>query len=194
MSENKFAPSIEIAEINGLPPLSFAGEKVVIDSAEALEQVLPKLYAEKIWGFDTETKPSFKKGVSHRVSLMQISSLNTCYLIRLHLTGFSAGLKAWIEDAKIQKIGLSLKDDVRELNKLLRIHPKGFVDLQTIVGNYGIQELSLKKVAAIVVGGKISKKQRLTNWETANLNESQMTYAATDAWACLVIFNELMKQ
>lgn len=192
-NDDPFIPSIDNTEINNLPPLSFTGEKIIIDTPEALEQIIPDLYAEKIWGFDTETKPSFKKGVSHHVSLMQISSLTKCYLIRLHQTGFSSTLKAWVEEAAIKKIGLSLKDDIRELNKLLRIHPKSFIDLQNIVGDYGIQELSLKKVAAIVLGGKISKKQRLTNWETRILNENQMTYAATDAWACLYIYNELMK-
>lgn len=193
MNGEKFAASIDTAEINSLPLLQFEGEKIVVDSESELQRILPELYAEKIWGFDTETKPSFRKGISHQVSLMQISSLQKCYLIRLHQSGFSDGLKKWMEDANIQKIGLSLKDDMRELNKLLQLKPNGFIDLQSIVGNFGIQELSLKKVAAIVLGGKISKKQRLTNWETKTLNENQMTYAATDAWACLYIYNELMK-
>lgn len=191
--EDRFVPSIEVTEVNELPSLQFEGEKLIVDSEEALQQIMPELYAESIWGFDTETKPSFKKGVSHHVSLMQISNEKKCFLIRLHQTGFSKALKAWIEDPEIQKIGLSLKDDIRELNKLLHLRPKGFIDLQNIVGEFGINELSLKKVAAIVVGGKISKKQRLTNWETKILNEAQQTYAATDAWACLHIYNELMK-
>lgn len=191
--DDRFAPSIDVTDINILPPLQFEGEKIVVDTEEALEQIMPQLYADKMWGFDTETKPSFKKGVSHHVSLMQISNDKKCFLIRLHQSGFSKALKAWVEDSSIQKIGLSLKDDIRELNKLLHLKPNGFIDLQNIVGDFGINELSLKKVAAIVLGGKISKRQRLTNWETKMLNEAQQTYAATDAWACLHIYNELMK-
>lgn len=193
MNLSNFKASIELDELNACPVSRFEGEIVVVDSPEMLETIIPRLYESGILGFDTETKPSFKRGQSNKVSLIQISTETVCYLIRLHKTGFPKALVDWMEDANCAKIGLSLKDDMRELNKITPIKAKGFVDLQNIVGNYGIQELSLKKVAAIVLGVKISKKQRLTNWEMGNLSESQMRYAATDAWICLKIYEKLMR-
>ncbi len=192
MSLERFKPKIEIDEINTFPIVRFEGELQVVDTPEQLLEIVPTLYNHTIWGFDTETKPSFKRGLANKVSLMQISSENTCYLVRLHKTGMRTALVKWMEDPSIKKIGLSLKDDMRELNKLRHIKPKGFTDLQEIVGDYGIHDLSLKKVTAIVLGSKISKKQRLTNWEVPNLTESQMRYAATDAWICLKIYEELL--
>ncbi len=193
MSQPKFKSNIELEELNAFPAVRFEGNLVVVDSPAKLEEVMPVFFEKKLWGFDTETKPSFKRGKSNKVSLIQISDEETCYLVRTHLAGLDNGLIKWMEDESIKKIGLSLKDDMRELNKLKQIKPKGFIDLQNIVGDFGISDLSLKKVSGIVLGKKISKKQRLTNWESSHLTEAQMRYAATDAWICLEIYDALMR-
>ncbi len=193
MSQPNFKSNIELDELNAFPAVRFEGNLVVVDSPEKLEEVMSVFFEKKLWGFDTETKPSFKRGKSNKVSLIQISDEETCYLVRTHLTGLDNGLIKWMEDESIKKIGLSLKDDMRELNKLKQIKPKGFIDLQNIVGDFGISDLSLKKVSGIVLGKKISKKQRLTNWESLHLTEAQMRYAATDAWICLEIYDALMR-
>ncbi len=193
MNQPTFKAKIDLEEINSFPLARFEGNLVVVNSSEELEQIMPLLFEKKQWGFDTETKPSFRRGQANKVSLIQISDEDTCFLIRTHKSGISADLVRWMEDKTIKKIGLSLKDDMRELNKLISIKPQGFVDLQNIVGDYGIDDLSLKKVSGIVLGVKISKKQRLTNWETPRLSEAQMRYAATDAWICLEIYDALLK-
>ena len=143
-------------------------------------------------GIDTETRPSFKKGVYHNVALLQLSTIDKCYLIRLNKTGFSDKVASLLEDESIMKIGLSLNDDIRRLHESKDFKPSNFVDLQTFVKDYGIIDNSLQRIFAIVFGQLISKGQRLSNWEAIELTNAQQNYAATDAWACLKIYNELI--
>ena len=127
----------------------------------------------------------------HNVSLLQLSTADTCFLIRLCRTGLTDSLVALLENEEIKKIGVSLHDDSQALRKLRSFNPGGFIDLQKRVTAYGIEEMSLQKIYAIIFGKKISKNQRLTNWEADVLTDKQKMYAATDAWACLEIYNHL---
>ena len=142
-------------------------------------------------GFDTETRPAFKKGQKHKVALMQISTVDRCYLFRLNKIGMSEELKAFLENPDVLKIGLSVHDDFTVLRRSSELDPKGFVDLQDMVKNFEITDISLQKIYAIIFGERISKSQRLTNWEADSLSEAQQAYAALDAWACLKIYNYL---
>ncbi len=189
----RFRADIALDEITELPILEFGGKIVVVDTAEGFEKAIKEIFKYEIAGFDTETRPSFKKGVQYQVALLQIFCGDTCYLIRLNKVGFPDALRLWFENEAITKIGLSLRDDVRELRKKRHISPNGLIDLQDIVGDYGIDALSLKKISAIVLGGRVSKRQQLSNWEAPKLNEKQQVYAATDAWVCLMIYNQLGK-
>jgi len=188
----RYREDIDLDEIKALPLLEYGGEIVVVDTPEAFEKAMVEIFKFDMAGFDTETRPSFKKGVQYQVALLQIFCGKKCYLLRLNKIGFPDALRLWFENETITKVGLSLRDDIRELRKKRRINPKGLIDLQDIVGDYGIEALSLKKLSAIVMGGRISKRQQLSNWEASNLNEKQKIYAATDAWVCLEIYNHLV--
>lgn len=171
-----------------MPVMSFPGAITLVDSASLALQALRALSKEKVVGFDTETRPSFKKGKVHNAALMQISTDDRCFLFRLNKIGICAELKSFLENPDILKIGLSLHDDFNVLRRTTPLEPQGFIDLQQLVHNYDICDISLQKIYAIVFGERISKSQRLTNWEADTLTAQQQAYAALDAWACLKLY------
>ncbi len=188
-----YREDIDQEDIVDLPLIEFQGPIKVVDNTSKFDEAIKEILKYKIAGFDTETRPSFKKGVHYKVALVQIFCGGVCYLIRLNKIGFPDALRLWFEHEGITKVGLSLCDDIRELRKTKRIVPHGLIDLQKIVGDYGIEALSLKKLTAIVLGRRLSKRQQLSNWESSILTEKQQIYAATDAWICLEIYDELKK-
>ena len=189
-----FQPKISKEEVNLLPVEEFSGKIHVIDSSKKLKKAFEILNSQQIVGLDTETKPSFKRGVVHKVSLIQVSTVDECFLFRLNKIGFPEQLAELLSNEKIIKVGLALRDDLNGLFRQQNFKPKGFVDIQNEVRNYGILELSLQKVYAIIFGKKISKSQRLTNWENDVLTPQQQIYAATDAWATLRIYLHLLQE
>ncbi len=189
-----FKPKITKEEVNQLPVVVFDGIITLVDDKAHVITAINELYASTIVGIDTETKPSFARGTQHKVSLVQISTLDHCYLFRLNYIGFPPELAQFLSDEKVKKIGLSLRDDLAGLNRLMHFTPQNFVDIQSIVNSYGILELGLQKIFAVIFDRKISKNQRLTNWEIQTLTEQQQRYAATDAWASLLIYLQLMKE
>lgn len=189
-----FKPRITKEEVNQMPVVLFDGQITLVDKASMVESAVEKLFECDVVGVDTETRPSFSRGTYHRVSLLQISTETHCYLFRLNKTGLHPKLAAFLASDKITKIGLALRDDFAGLGKLYPFKPQNFIDLQSIVAQYGILELGLQKIFAVIFGRKISKSQRLTNWESDTLNEQQQRYAATDAWASLLIFLQLLKE
>jgi len=187
-----YAPSITKEEISELPVEMFSGQIIVIDKIEAIKDALSDLSTFQYVGFDTETRPNFSKKQHHKVSLIQLSTNDVCYLFRLNkLGGIPTPLIDFFKDKNITKIGLSLLDDFHAIRKLTDFEPANFVDLQKFVPVFGIEDASLQKIYAILFGKKISKKSRLTNWETDELTEAQQRYAALDAWACLRIYQHL---
>lgn len=189
-----FAHKIKKEDVNLLPITYFEGEISIIDDEFKIAAAIEELRKHKIVGIDTETKPSFVKGKHNKVSLIQISTLEHCFLFRLNYTNFSKPLVDFFTDKNIKKVGLALRDDMSGLNKHHRFKPANIIDIQNIVKNYGIMELGLQKIYAIVFGQKISKSQQLSNWENAELTGQQQRYAATDAWACLKIYLRLMQE
>lgn len=174
-----------------LPVTTYSGNITLIESAALAHSALRALAKERVVGFDTETRPSFRKGRVHKVALMQISTTNRCFLFRLNKIGICAELKAFLENPEILKIGLSVHDDFGVLRRTSPIEPQGFVELQHMVKQFGITDTSLQKIYAIIFGERISKAQRLSNWESDKLTESQQVYAALDAYACLKIYDTL---
>lgn len=166
----------------------------LIDSPDEVDKAVKYLLRSKVVGFDTESKPSFTKGKSNKIALMQISTQKRCFLFRLQMIGKNQRLKEFLENENIKKIGVAIHGDLRNLRVWSKFEPKNFVDLQNIVGDYGIEELGLQKIYAIVFGKKISKSQQLSNWEAKILNRAQQIYAATDAWACRQIYLKLTKK
>lgn len=183
--------SITKEELSQLPAETFGGKIVLVQDPITACKAMRYLSDCSIVGFDTETRPSFKKGQHHQVALMQISTTDCCFLIRLNRLGVFEELKEFLENPAITKIGLSLKDDFHTINRLCPIEPQGFVELQTLVKDYMISDCSLTKIYAILFGLRISKAQRLTNWEAVELTLPQRQYAALDAFACLRIYHYL---
>lgn len=178
-------------QLSKLDTVAFTGTIHVIDSAELVKDAIAHLSWQERVGFDTETRPSFKRGVVYSIALMQISTLTDCFLFRLNTIGVPAELKEFLENEAITKIGLSLRDDFGRLHAVSDTVPRGFVELQAIAPQYGIADASLQKIYAIIFNQRISKNQRLTNWEADQLTPGQQSYAAIDAWACLKIYNHL---
>lgn len=185
------AISISKEQIATLPTVKFEGSITLIERPEDVAEAVAFLREQKIVGFDTETKPNFRKGMTNKVSLIQVSTEDRSFLFRLNKLGFSPELKEFMECTDVLKVGLSLKDDFHVLHKISPFTPENFVELQEMVKEYGIQDASLQKIYAIIFGGRISKGQRLTNWEAPELTHSQMAYASIDAWACLRIYRKL---
>lgn len=180
--------NIAKADIAKLPPVLFSGRIIVIHTIADVEKAVSYLKGFPILGIDTETRPSFAKGKSYEVSLMQISTEDTCFLFRLNYIGMPDALIDLLQDARQLKIGLSLKDDIQSLHRKHSFEPRGFLDLQSYVKEIGIEAQSLQKIYALLFNKKISKSQRLTNWEADVLTDRQKGYAATDAWACVHIY------
>ncbi|MDE6559835.1 MAG: 3'-5' exonuclease domain-containing protein 2 [Muribaculaceae bacterium] len=183
--------SISKEQLAALPPAQFQGTITIIDDPETVESAVSRLRESDLIGFDTETRPSFKKGQTFNVALLQLASDNECFLFRLNKIGMPESLKALLEDTDLQKVGLSLHDDFRNLHKKYDFEPDGFVELQQYVTQWNITDRSLSKLFGILFGKRISKSQRLSNWEAEQLSESQQNYAALDAQACIKIFRHL---
>lgn len=180
--------------IAGLPVEQFPGRIIVLTTEKEANKAIDYLLKFPLVGFDTETRPSFKKGQTNKVSLLQVSTDDTCFLFRLNYMGFPSSVCEFFASKDVMKVGLSLRDDFNALRKRANIHPENYIDLQSVVGGFGIEDVSLQKIYAILFQKKISKGQRLTNWEADVLTDSQKKYAALDAWACLQIYKELNNQ
>ncbi|WP_165023948.1 MULTISPECIES: 3'-5' exonuclease [unclassified Dysgonomonas] len=178
-------------QISGLPQESFAGRIIVVQTENEAEKACQYLEKYDSIGFDTETRPAFRKGVSHKIALMQLSTNDTCFLFRLNHIGLPDCLANILTNPAIKKIGLSLKDDFSAIHKRKPLAPENFIDLQDFVKYYGIEDNSLQRIYGILFEKRISKGQRLSNWETEILSDAQKKYASLDAWACLKIYNEL---
>ena len=173
-----------------MPKVLFPGRIFVIYTESDAEKAVAYLKDQRIVGVETETRPSFKRGTTHKVALLQISTQDTCFLFRLNRIGMPDSLQEFLMSDTL-KIGLSLKDDFNSLRKRQDMHPDrgNWIELQEYVGKFGIEDRSLQKIYANLFGEKISKNQRLSNWEADVLSEGQKLYAATDAWACVEIYN-----
>jgi len=186
-----FAENLTNEEINEYPLYQFEGGIFVIDSYEKLDDYISLLNNQKVLGFDTETKPSFKKGVVNPVSLLQITTASEAFLIRINKVGLPDEIIKILQNKDVVKVGLAIKDDIKILQGIHQFTPNGFIDLQDYVVDFGITAKSLKKIAGIVLEKRISKSQQVTNWERDELSDAQKVYAATDAWACLQIYKKL---
>ena len=186
-----FAKDITNEEIKDYPLTQFPGKVFLVDTQKKVEYYFPLLKDQPIIGIDTETRPSFKKGVINSVSLLQLSTSSQAFLFRLNIIGLPNQLIEIFENQDIKKIGLALKDDLAILKRLNKFKPETFIDLQNYVKAFGIESKSLKKIMAIVFQQRISKSQQVTNWDRPELTEAQQIYAATEAWACLQIYKRL---
>lgn len=182
---------IDKKDIQTLPRVLFEGRIFVLQSESEAQRAVAYLKGFPVLGIDTETRPSFRKGQTNKVALLQISTDDTCFLFRLNRMGLPSAVIQLLEESSVVKVGLSLHDDIASLRRRGDFEPQAFVELQEAVRSIGIEDKSLQKLYANFFGQKISKGQQLTNWEADALTENQQRYAATDAWACVKIFREL---
>ena len=171
----------------------YNGKIIVVTSVNEAEKAVDYLLSMPILGVDTETRPSFTKNQHYKCSLLQVATHHNCFLFRLNYIGLSPAIIRLLEDTTVPKVGLSWHDDIHSLQELGKFTPGNFIDLQHHMRDIGIEDLSLQKLYANLFEERISKTERLSNWERDVLQEKQMTYAAIDAWACIRLYEELMR-
>ena len=193
MEKRPFQQHISNEDTAKLPAVLFEGPIVIVDDEKQVEAACRDLASSPVLGFDTETRPSFKAGVTYRVALLQLSTPTVCYLFRLNKIPLAKPILQLLEDRRVLKIGADVAGDLRSLRQIRHFRDGGFVDLQGIAPEWGIGEKSLRKLSAIVLGRRVSKAQRLSNWEAATLTDKQQLYAATDAWVCTRIYEQLLR-
>lgn len=189
---NEYIHHISKDLLQWMPVAAFEGEVIVVDKPEMVEEAVAYLRQQKVLGVDTEARPSFQRGLHYPTALVQIATHERCYLFRLTHVGMPQALADIFADPAICKVGLAFRDDINGLRRRRNFTPANCVDVQSLVSRYGILDLGLQKVFAICFGKKISKAQQLTNWENTHLTPEQARYASTDAWATLLIYEDLM--
>ena len=181
------------AWLEGLPKVVYKGKIIVVTSSYEAERAVDYLLSMPILGVDTETRPSFTKSQHYKCSLLQVATHHNCFLFRLNYTGLTPAIIRLLEDTNVPKVGLSWHDDIHSLQELGKFTPGNFIDLQHHMREIGIEDLSLQKLYANLFEERISKAERLSNWERDVLQEKQMSYAAIDAWACIRLYEELVR-
>jgi ribonuclease D len=192
MKNNKYQENISVEELAEYELSWFKGEIVLVDNLKTFHEVFPRLLGSDLLGFDTETRPTFKKGRKNSVSLIQLSTGDLACLFRINKIGIPEEMVRLLSDTSVIKAGVAVHDDIRFLKGVKKFSPGGFTDLQSLVKDFGIESSGLKKLAAIVLGFRISKRQQVTDWEAEQLTEAQQIYAATDAWVCYQIYRKLV--
>ena len=183
--------TISNEEVNQLPLGAFEGEVIVLSDPNSLTDVFEEINSHHYVGFDTETKPVFVRGHHNKVAILQIALPEKVFLIRLMATGINPEIVRFLQSEVILKAGVAIRDDIKALQLLKRFKPAGFVELAHLAKEAGLEVESVKKLAALLLGFRISKSAQTSNWEAEQLNEKQISYAATDAWVCLEVYRKL---
>ena len=181
------------AWLTDLPRVTYDGKIFVVIGQEESEKAVEYLLSMPILGLDTETRPSFAKNVRYKRCLLQVATHHNCFLFRLNILGLNSAVRRLLEDKSVPKVGLSWHDDLHSLKELGDFEPGNFIDLQDHMREIGIEDLGLQKLYANVFGERISKAERLSNWERDVLQDKQKQYAAIDAWACIKLYEELVR-
>ncbi len=186
-----FEKSISKDEINTLPLTWYEGKVVIASTKSQIDKAIFEIEKHNVVGFDTESKPAFRKGQFNHVALLQIAIPDKVYLLRIIQTGITDTLKNFFENPNIIKVGIALDDDLVALKKRRNFKPAGFLDLNKLAQTLKIENIGARNLSALILGGRISKSQQVSNWENPRLTGPQIRYAATDAWICLEIYNRL---
>lgn len=179
-------------EVNALPLMKYEGKYQIIEDESEVKQAVEACRQATILGFDTETKPAFRKGESYPVALLQLALPDMAFLFRLNKVELSQDIIGLFEDPKIKIVGIGIRDDIKDLQKLRNFNPHGFVDLNELGATLGFESIGARNYAGMFMNHRISKSQQVSNWENEELTGSQISYAATDAWICLEIYSKMM--
>ena len=185
--------SITKDEIVHLPVLKFNGKIILKNGDQDIAPVMEELYSAKMVGFDTETKPTFKKGQVHPIALLQFAVNGKAFIFRVHESGIPNAIVNFLSDPSIIKIGVALDDDFAQLRRQVDFEPQNFIDLNKLAPQLGIENIGVRNLSAIFLDGRVSKNQQTSNWENPELSKSQLNYAATDAWVCLKIYQRMIQ-
>lgn len=190
----EFAQSITTEQIEKLPLADFNGEIEVIETeGEEFNKAIDYLTSQKVIGFDTETKPCFvAKAPKNRMAILQLSSEDKVFIFRLQMIGVPQRLASLLSNPAVTKVGAAVRDDLNGLRRYRNFTPNGFADLQSMAEKFGIEEKSVRKMSAIILGIRVSKSQQLSNWESSRLSPAQLKYAAIDAWVCRQMYVKLL--
>ncbi|MEM1406980.1 MAG: 3'-5' exonuclease [Bacteroidota bacterium] len=189
-----FLESISNPEVNELELRSYEGTITLIEDKRDFKSAFSKIKRQSFIGFDTETKPAFRKGEVNDVSLIQLAIPDEVFLIRINKTGLTDGIIELFESNEISKIGVALRDDIKDLQRLRHFEAVNFIELNHVVKDLGIESNGLRKLTAIILGFRISKSAQTSNWENTVLSGKQKSYAATDAWVCHKMYQELVSK
>jgi ribonuclease D len=192
-NNNTLKTNISQDELNLLPLRAYSGKVQVVTDPKHFPKIASEIRRHKVVGFDTETRPSFKKGQSYKLALLQLAIPNKVFLIRTHHTGLDQNIISLFENPDILKAGVAIRDDIKALQTLTTFTPKSFIELATLSREVGLEVESVKKLAALMLGFRISKSAQTSNWEAPTLTEKQIEYAATDAWVCLELYEKLSR-
>ena len=189
----EFLHLIKTEQIEKLQPIEFNGNITVVeDVGSVFSDAIKYLSSQFVIGFDTETKPCFIPHVPrNKMAILQLSGHDRAFIFRLQQLGVPKELAELLSNPKILKIGAAVRDDIRGLQEYNKFQPQGFVDLQDIAEDFGIEDKSVRKMAAIILERKVSKSQQLSNWESSKLSDAQLRYAAIDAWVCREMYDAL---
>ena len=194
MNPKRFGTNITNEELNELPLGAYDGEVVVITDPKQVAKAIHEIIQFDRLGFDTETKPVFVRGHHNKVAVLQLATPEKVYLFRLNSTGLTSEMKTLFENEDILKIGVAIRDDIKALQHLKNFHAKGFLELTMLTKAAGFEVEGVKKLTALILGFRISKSAQTSNWEAPKLDEKQISYAATDAWVCLRMYEALRVQ
>lgn len=183
--------SISKEEINTLPLISFSGSIKLITSLEDHDCAIKTLQKEKTLGFDTETRPAYKKGERHDISLLQLSTSEQAFLFRLNHIPLTEKLQSLLSNQSIVKAGVAIRDDIKGLRRLNDFQPDGFVELADLAKELKLKNFGLRSLTALLLDKRVSKQNKLTNWEKTVLTPEQQRYAATDAWLSLKLYQRM---
>jgi len=187
-----FRKEISKDEIKLLPLLKYEGKVVVIEREDAVERAIEEIMKADMVGFDTESRPSFKKGIINPVAMLQVALEDVVYIIRVSHCGFTSSVVDLLQSGNVLKIGISLDDDFLQLQRSVNVVPHNFIDLNKLAPQNGIDNIGVRNLSGIFLEGRVSKNQQTSNWEAHKLTKAQITYAATDAWVCLKIYQQMM--
>ncbi|HET9734996.1 MAG TPA: 3'-5' exonuclease [Burkholderiales bacterium] len=171
-----------------LPIRRYEGEIRLVETTQALERAAADIFQEESIGFDTETRPAFRKGESHPPALAQVATARAVYLFPLQRLDFSATLGELLAERAIVKAGVALGEDLRQLQSLFAFEPAAVTDLGHVAKRHGLKQTGVRNLAGIFLGARITKGAKTTNWAARRLTQQQMTYAATDAWICRELY------